>query len=101
MLFKPLPYAGNRSLVRVWRRLRPMEHTNLREQEDSHATTFALTDVCAKLPKERFDIAPLNIGTGRMGVDGLERALVLALHGQWYRNRVPRSSESVYGTHRP
>ena len=57
-----------------------MEHPNLGEQDDCHAAAFALADLRTKLPEESFDIAPLDVGAGRVSEDGFERALVLPLH---------------------
>ena len=48
MLFKPSAHAPYGTLVRVRRRVWPMEDANFLEEDDSHATTFALADFPAK-----------------------------------------------------
>ena len=57
-----------------------MEDTNFVEEHNSNAATLAFTDFCAKLLKQRLDIAPLNVRAHRVNADRFERSLVLSLH---------------------
>ena len=73
-----------------------MEDTHLAEENYSHAATFSLGDLCAEFSKEGFDVAPLNIGAGRMGEHEFERASVLPLHGHiWYQKAVLTATTRV------
>jgi len=66
-----------------------MEYTYLPEENDSHPATFTLGDFCAKFPKQDLDVAPLNIGAGRVSEQEFERALMLPLHAYgWYQKSV-------------
>lgn len=51
-----------------------MEYANLSEENYSDAACFALGDLGARFPKQTFDVAPLHIGTRRVGEEEFERA---------------------------
>ena len=57
-----------------------VEDSNLGEQNNCDATTFALADLCAKFDEQGLYVFPGDVRAGRVSVEGLERALVLALH---------------------
>jgi hypothetical protein len=59
-----------------------MKYTYLAKENYSHAATFALGDLCAELSKQRFDVAPLDVGAGRVSEKEFERALMLPLHAR-------------------
>ena len=61
----------------------PMENTYLAEQDDRYATAFSLADLGSELLEERFDVLPLDIRTGGVSKDELQRALVLPLHAAY------------------
>lgn len=62
-----------------------MKDTNFTEKHDRYPASFSFTDLCSKFCKEHLNVSPLDIRTGRAGVDQFECALVSALHGRWYR----------------
>ena len=61
----------------------PMEDTYFAEQDDRYATAFSLADLGSEFLEERFDVLPLDICTGGMSKDKLQRALVLPLHATY------------------
>jgi hypothetical protein len=62
VLLKPLANAGDSTFVRIGRGVRSMKYAELIKQHHRNAATFALADLCAQLYKERFNVAPLNVG---------------------------------------
>ena len=62
--------------------MRPVKDANFLKQHNSHATTFTLADLCAKVREERLNIAPLNIAARRAREDQVKGALMLSLHAR-------------------
>ena len=57
-----------------------MEDANFIEQNNGHATSFALANLCAKVLKQALHVAPFDIRACRMREDGFEGALTFTLH---------------------
>jgi hypothetical protein len=58
----------------------PMEHRNLTLQLDPHPAASPFAHRGAECPKERFDIAPPDIGTDRPGENGVECRTLFSVH---------------------
>ena len=57
-----------------------MEDANFLEEDDSHATTFALADFPAKAFEQGFYVLPSDVRAGRVGEDCFKGASVRTLH---------------------
>jgi hypothetical protein len=79
-----------------------MKDPDFAEQHNGNPTTSPLADLCSKLQKQSFDVAPWQAATDRPSEDQLKGALVLALHtnhgtaGQ-YRRRLQIPGFHKYG----
>ena len=58
-----------------------MEYPDLTEQHNRNATALALTYLRTQLRKQRFDVAPLDVGAGGTAKDQLKGALMLPSYG--------------------
>jgi hypothetical protein len=48
-----------------------MKHADFIKQHHRNAATFSFADVCPKLYKECFNVAPLNVGADGASVNGV------------------------------
>jgi hypothetical protein len=80
MLLKPLLDGNCGALVRMWRRVGPVEDADLLEEVDCDATTFSLGDFGTKADEECLDVLPGDVRAGWVSKDGFESLAVTALH---------------------
>ena len=57
-----------------------VKNPHLTKQKDRHAATRALLNLCTQLDKETFNIAPLDIPTGRSRKNQFNNSLMSSFH---------------------
>ena len=57
--------------------MRAVEHGANAIKGDPYPRTFAFADLAATSGKQRFNVAPVNIGADRIGEDSLQRGKML------------------------
>ena len=62
--------------------MRAVEHGANAMEGDPYPRTFAFADLAATGCKQRFNVAPVDIGADRIGEDSLQRGEMLFIQGE-------------------